>query len=203
MRSPRRRLLDAVVVLAVPVVALTGCTLFSHQSSSTPSLSSAPETPTTSSRPPLPPRPNAMPLDGINPCSVLTSTQRKQFGFDRPPIRGTDASMSSAPICDLRDSVGALSARIGLVTSQGIDIWEDETAQNETRRTLVTGFPALVVRSDNRAGFCNVEVDVADGQFLDVMYGNAGSSTPPSFDNLCLKAQQVAAAAMASLANRS
>jgi hypothetical protein len=182
-------------------VAITGCTLLGPRPNGA-QQPSEPAPTSTSTTPPRPPRPHEVPLEGVDPCSLLTAPQRKQFSFDRSPTRGTDTTMAQAKVCDFRDSVSALSARIALVTAEGIEVWEDPIAQNQTRRTLVAGFPALVVRSDNREGFCNVEVDVANGQFLDVMYGNAGSPTPPAFDNLCLSAQQVAAAVMTTLANR-
>jgi hypothetical protein len=44
-----------------------------------------------------------------------------------------------------------------------------------------------------------VEIDVADGQFLDVMFRDGGNSTAVQQDHLCLGAQRVAEAAMASL----
>jgi hypothetical protein len=39
---------------------------------------------------------------------------------------------------------------------------------------------------------CNVEVDVAEGQFLDVMFRDGGNATAAQQDHLCLGAQRVA-----------
>jgi hypothetical protein len=55
------------------------------------------------------------------------------------------------------------------------------------------------VRTPNLDTLCNVEVDVAQGEFLDVLFRDGGSATPIPQDDLCLGAQRVAEAAMNSL----
>jgi hypothetical protein len=63
----------------------------------------------------------------------------------------------------------------------------------------VSGYPALVVRTPGLRTVCNVEVDAADNEFLDVMLRDGGNKTPIPQDALCQGAQQIAADAVASL----
>jgi hypothetical protein len=46
---------------------------------------------------------------------------------------------------------------------------------------------------------CNVEVDAADNEFLDVMFRDGGNTPPIPQDALCQGAQQVADDAVSSL----
>ncbi|WP_086821147.1 DUF3558 domain-containing protein [Allokutzneria sp. NRRL B-24872] len=147
----------------------------------------------------LPPRPREVKLDRADPCKLLTAAQRKDLGMDRPPQSGTNPNMGDAKVCDFRDSTRALSVRIGLVVIQGVEVWLDETAQADVTQTQIGEFPAVVVRTAAQTGFCNVDVDVAAGQFLDVQFGNAGSAHPPSLEQMCSRAQEVAQAAMRTL----
>ena len=147
----------------------------------------------------LPARPREVKLDRADPCKLLTSAQRKELGMDRPPLPGRNPSMGEAKVCDFRDSTRALSVRIGLVLVQGVEVWLDETAQADVTQTQIAGFPAVVVRTAAQTAFCNVDVDVAAGQFLDVQFGNSGSSHPPSLEQMCSRAQEVAQAAMRTL----
>ncbi|MFB9904707.1 DUF3558 domain-containing protein [Allokutzneria oryzae] len=147
----------------------------------------------------LPPRPRELRLDKADPCKLLTAAQRKDLGMDRPPQAGRNPNMGNAKVCDFRDSTRALAVRIGLVTEQGVEVWLDETAQADATQTQVAGFPALVVRTAAQTGFCNVDVDVAAGQFLDVQFGNSGNAHPPSLEQMCSRAQEVAQAAMSTL----
>ena len=61
------------------------------------------------------------------------------------------------------------------------------------------GFPALVVRTPQLNLACNVEVDVADGQHLDVLYRDDGAQPPASLDQLCAGAQRVADVSVSAL----
>lgn len=150
----------------------------------------------------LPPRPREIKLDRVDPCALLTPRQRKALGMDRPPQPTRYPTMGNAKVCDFRDSTRALTVRIGLVLVQGVGVWLEETAQADARPATVADFPAVVVRTAEQTKFCNVEVDVAQGQFLDIQFGDAGNPQPPSLDSLCASAQEVASAAMATLQAR-
>ena len=63
-----RRAVRAVLLLVTAVLA-AGCT------------TAVPGTPSAAGPPPLPPRPREVRLDGVDPCSLLTSEQRADLGF--------------------------------------------------------------------------------------------------------------------------
>jgi len=85
------------------------------------------------------------------------------------------------------------------VLVSGADVWLSENAQVEYSVSSIEGFTAITVRTPDVPDVCNVEIDVADGQFLDVMFRDGGNSTAAQQDHLCLGALRVAEAAMASL----
>ena len=69
-------------------------------------------------------------------------------------------------------------------------------------QTTVAGFPGLTVRTPGMDTVCNVEVDVAEGQFLDVMFRDGGNERAVKQDTLCQGAQRAAEAAVAGLLQR-
>ncbi|MCK2238349.1 MULTISPECIES: DUF3558 domain-containing protein [unclassified Crossiella] len=150
----------------------------------------------------LPPRPREIKLDRVDPCTLLTTRQRRTLGMDRPPLPTRYPTMGNAKVCDFRDSTRALTVRIGLVLVQGVGVWLEETAQADVKAATVAEFPAVIVRTAEQTRFCNVEVDVAQGQFLDIQFGDAGNAAPPGLDAMCASAQEVATAAMTTLMAR-
>ncbi|RJQ67513.1 DUF3558 domain-containing protein [Pseudonocardiaceae bacterium YIM PH 21723] len=147
----------------------------------------------------LPPRPSNIPLAGRNACKILKQEQLSQLSLDRGPLPDAEKGFGNAPTCSYRNSVGRFGARLALVTVSGADVWLSEQAGVEARAITVGGFGALTVTNPNQPDFCNVEVDVADGQFLDVLYRNDGNNPAPSQETLCKGAQRVAESAMTSL----
>ena len=65
----------------------------------------------------------------------------------------------------------------------------------------VAGFPAVLARPRN-PDFCSVDVDVASGQFLDVMFRDGGREPPIPQDQLCRDAPLVAEEIMRTLLTR-
>ena len=153
-----------------------------------------------STAPPLPPRPSELPLDDLDPCALLTADQRAQLGFDRDPLPGVEAGFGDAATCSYRNSTAKVGARLSLVTVEGIEVWTSETAQVRTKPVMISEFPALVIRTPELNLACNVAVDVAEGQHLDVLYRDDGAQPPPPLDQLCAGAKHVAEAAITSLA---
>lgn len=211
MRSRTRAsaLIALSAVPLVPLLLLTGCdVLTGNASASDPkgrpgrpaadSLSLPPPTPS----PPHRTRPRSIPLDRVTPCQLLTPAQQRQLGYDRPPRAGLDTHFGSARTCALGDSVDAFDAQLAAVTSTGIEVWTDQTAQVDTEPVLVHGFPALVVRTPGVEDACNIEVDTGDGQFLDVLANDGGHRTPPPQQVYCQRARDLAEAAMTSLGAR-
>ncbi|WP_421671832.1 DUF3558 family protein [Saccharopolyspora spinosa] len=79
-------------------------------------------------------------------------------------------------------------------------MWTDDTAQVEASPVVIGDFPALVIKTPGLDLSCNVAVDVAEGQHLDVLYRDDGGQPPPPVNQLCAGAQRVAEDALASLA---
>lgn len=184
--------------LLIAAVALAGCTAVPEQSSLTTPPPPPPTTPSVS-RMDFPPRPRALPLDNVDPCAVLTADQRTSLSLDNPPSAYLEPSFGNAKACTIRGTKSGNVARLALVLVSGADVWLSENAQVDYTVSTIEGFPAITVRTPDVHDVCNVEIDVAEGQFLDVMFRDGGNSTAVQQDHLCLGAQRVAEAAMASL----
>jgi Protein of unknown function (DUF3558) len=191
------------LLMLCAAAALAGCSLFpvseasqTHDDSTRADPSRAAPTTTTSLT--LPPRPREIPLDKVNPCTILTKDQRAALSLDTTPSPYTDTELK-AKACTIRGTYSGQVARLALVTGEGADLWISDEAQNTAKVISVVGFPALQVRTPGLDTLCNVEVDVARGEHLDVLFRDGGGATPLSQDDLCLGAQRVAEAAMTSL----
>lgn len=187
-----------ITALLIVAVALAGCTAGPAPSALD---SPPPPPPPTSSSAPIdfPQRPRAVPLDNVDPCAVLTPQQRMALSLDNPPSAYVETSFGGAKACTMRSTTSGNVARLALVLASGADVWLSDNAQVEYTVGAIEGFAAITVRTPELDDVCNVEIDVADGQFLDVMFRDGGNSTAPQQDHLCLGAQRVAEAAMASL----
>lgn len=158
--------------------------------------------PTTSDVPSLAARPGSLPLDGVNPCTLLTKTQRTSLSLDSTPARYDDPEFDKAKACSIRGITSGTVARLALVLDMGVDVWLSDEAQVQSEAVTVAGWPALVVRTPGLDDACNVEVDTGDDEFLDVLFRDGGNTPPIPQDTLCLGAQRVAEAAVTSLKAR-
>ncbi len=197
-----RRLLSLILAAGVP--ALSGCGVLRPENAAETLPPPPPEpVPMPAPRTPnLPPRPHPLPLDSTDPCELLTPAQLSQLGFDRGPTPGVEEGFGDAATCSFRNTRSKVAARLALVTIEGVEVWTSETAQVHAKPAVVAGFPALVVRTPGLELACNVAVDVAEGQHLDVLYRDDGSATPPPRDQLCAGARRVAEAVVTSLDSR-
>ena len=187
-----------ITALLVVVVALAGCTAAPEQSSLT--TPPPPPSPTTTpSHMDFPQRPREVPLDALDPCAVLSPDQLISLSLDNPPSAYVEPSFGNAKACTIRSTTSGNVARLALVLVSGADVWLSENAQVDYTVSAIEGFTAITVRTPDVHDVCNVEIDVAEGQFLDVMFRDGGNSTAVQQDHLCLGAQRVAEAAMASL----
>jgi hypothetical protein len=157
---------------------------------------------TTTTAPSLPPRPREVRLDDVDPCAVLTPEQRIALSLDSPPSPYVETSFGNAKACTMRSGISGNVVRLALVTVEGVGVWLSENAQVHVQQTAIAGFPGLIVRTPGMDHVCNVEVDVAEGQFLDVMFRDGGNETAAKQDTLCQGAQRVAEAAVAGLRQR-
>ncbi|GGM84334.1 hypothetical protein GCM10011609_20570 [Lentzea pudingi] len=187
------------LLILATAMALAGCTAAPKQSALTTPPPPPPQVTTTPTPLDFPQRPRAVPLDKVDPCAVLTQDQRLSLSLDNPPSAYVEPSFGGARACTIRSTTSGNVARIALVLVSGADVWLSENAQVEYAVSSIEGFAAITVRTPDLSDVCNVEVDVADGQFLDVMFRDGGNSTAVQQDHLCLGAQRVAEAAMASL----
>ena len=188
-----------IAALLVVAVALAGCTTAKPDQNAAGTTPPPPTTTTSVSRLDFPPRPRAVPLDAVDPCAVLTPEQRTSLSLDNPPSAYIETSFGGAKACTMRSTTSGNVARLALVVVSGADVWLSDNAQVDYTVGTIEGFPAITVRTPDLDDVCNVEIDVADGQFLDVMFRDGGNSTAVQQDHLCLGAQRVAEAAMASL----
>ncbi|GAA2781394.1 DUF3558 domain-containing protein [Saccharopolyspora taberi] len=195
-RTEGRRPLSGT--LAAGALLLTGCGFQSENTADT-APPPPPPPPTTSVPAPPPPRPFDIALDGLDPCELLTADQRAQLGFDREPLPDSEAGFGDAATCSYRNTTAKVGARLSLITTEGMGVWTDDTAQVEATPVVIGGFPALVIKTPDLELSCNVAIDVADGQHVDVLYRDDGGRPAPPLESLCAGAQRVAEDTVASL----
>jgi Protein of unknown function (DUF3558) len=143
---------------------------------------------------PLPPRPRDIPIDDVDPCTLLTREQRAELRLDRPPLSGREPSLlypGEVSSCSIRGNEPAISIRISVVTTAGIEFWTSGQAAADIRSVEVAGFPAVVAKSQTLDDGCKVILDVAPGQLLDVQTRSAGDPPIPE-DQLCRDAERAA-----------
>ncbi|MBE9376402.1 DUF3558 domain-containing protein [Saccharopolyspora sp. HNM0983] len=189
-----------VARLTAAVAAAAGLVGCGAPQSADSSATGTPATPPpTSSAQPPPPRPAELSLHDVDPCSLLDDGQRAQLGFDRRPIADSDAGFGDAATCSHRNTTAKIGTRLALITTESIGVWTGDTAQVEAEPQVIGGFPSLVIKTPGLDLSCNVAVDVAEGQHLDVLYRDDGGRPAPPLDQLCAGAQRVAEEAVAGL----
>jgi hypothetical protein len=154
-----------------------------------------------------PPRPREVRLDGIDPCSLLTAEQRADLGLTSDPHPGTISASAlyrgDVPICTINGFGRQASVvGVGVVTTAGIDLWTDPAIDAAVTPTMVGPFPAVTLRPRRFTDYCSVDVDVAQGQLVDIQVGDGGSSPPIGQQDLCTRAHQTASAAVRTLLAR-
>jgi hypothetical protein len=180
------------VLLACVAVLLGGCSVEGEPSLAEPTGLA------------LPPRPRDVPIDGVDPCSLLTAAQRAELGLDRPPVfdLGPSALYGGVdiPLCSIRGfEPRAIGVGVAVVAGTGIDLFVSGRLDAQLRPLDVQEFPALVAVPTRFTEYCSVVVDVAPGQLVDVQFRDGGREPPIPQDQLCQGAEAVARAAMATL----
>jgi hypothetical protein len=178
--------LASVVVVVVGVLLAGGCGGPTNSvSSPSPSIASP--------RPALPPRPEELPLAGVNPCDLLTESQYRKLGatgglFDRSsgesPTAGDGCLWTNFP--DKPDNQWGASTLLSTGAEYSLGL--------EPLRS-VDGFAATTAGSagTDRNFFCGMLIDVAPHQALMVTYANNQHDYPGMTHQMaCDKAQQVA-----------
>lgn len=187
-----------IVLMAVGLAlgVLTGCGSGSLGWSVT--RSAAPAAPST---PTLPPRPRAIPVVGLDACSIVPVEVLAPLGL--PTTGVLDAPDPSTPrisTCEWKTDFGDTGSPVLDLT---VDTADQDTARFLTfptaKQTSVGGFGAvdgvqgLVTLSDDRS--CLLRIDVAPGQGLWVEYDNPLGDLPgTSHELMCQRATTVAEA---------
>jgi Protein of unknown function (DUF3558) len=152
----------------------------------------------------LPPRPREVRVDGVDPCSLLTVAQRKDLGLDgRPVLAANKSALYNGAVVPLCSIVGneprAIIIGVSVVTSAGLDLWTAGKLAADVRPVQVERFPAVIAVPTRFNDFCNVIVDVAPGQLVDIQAGDGGRKPPIPQVELCGAAQQAAGEAIGTL----
>lgn len=155
----------------------------------------------------LPPRPRDIRINGVEPCSLLDDKQRAALGLGGASYSSTKPSRlfrGDLPLCSINGMAPQpVSVGIGVVTSAGIELFTTKDAFDASIRTsTIEGYPAVVMTPRHSTKFCDVIVDVATGQLLNVHYADGGQPPPVPQDGLCKGGEAVAAAAMHTLISR-
>ena len=154
---------------------------------------------------PWPSRPRDLPIDGVDPCSLLTPAQRAEFGLreSAEPSVGYTEIYGTVTSCTVsgfepRD----IAVTIFAVTTTGIERWTQREMDSDIRRIEVHGFPALVAVPRRYTDFCTVVIDLAPGQLIDVQFGDSGEIPPIPQQELCRDAERVANYVIGNLLSR-
>lgn len=144
-----------------------------------------------------PERPRDIPLDGIDPCTLIPQADYPKFYMTKSGTPKENETFKS-PLCRwVGTEVGGFD--LTLVTTEGIEKWLDGSRSGEVERTEpVADFPAVEVVIEDYDNGCFVGVDVAEGQYLwaEVALDNAGLPKAPE---PCEYAHQFAESAMSTL----
>jgi Protein of unknown function (DUF3558) len=139
----------------------------------------------------------------VDPCSLLTEQQRAELGLDGRPVLDRSPSLlfpGDVSMCVIRGfDPRAIIVSVGLVTTAGIEFFSSGNLAADLGPISLAGFPAAVARPTHYIQFCNVVVDVAPGQLLDVQAQDGGRQPPIPQEQLCQDAEQAATAVMETL----
>lgn len=194
--------LVALAPVALSLLVLAGCV----RPPAEPEPSAAPTAPSPTAPSPtieLPPRPRDVPLDGLDPCSLLTPHLAELALEDREPLLTVAATRiygGESSLCTARGyEPRAISVGIDAVTIKGIERYTVEGVDADVSTIDIRGFPAVLVFQERRPQACTVIVDVAPGQLLDVQFRDGGRVPPIPLATLCTDAQLTAELAMDTL----
>jgi Protein of unknown function (DUF3558) len=155
-------------------------------------------------------RPRSLDLNGADPCKLLTERQLAAFDVDGPTRPGTARGASvlaGSPGCTANSVAEQYGFLIITSTSMGLQEFLSKVQANPSRKNItVDGWPAVEEESlisvpERGSGECYVNVDVAEGQLLQVQFSQIAASPDKRLpiETLCAKAREVAAAALTTL----
>lgn len=158
---------------------------------------------TVGAAPELPPRPRVVPLDGVDPCTLLTADDRTRLGLDQPPVANVGLSAlygGEISQCAVRGfEPRAISVSVLLSVTGGIELYFRPGVRSEITPIEVAGFPAIIAVPVTMRDFCTIVVDVAPGQVVDVQVADGGRRPPVPQADLCTDAEYTAGIVMDNL----
>ncbi|MDX8049167.1 DUF3558 domain-containing protein [Lentzea sp. BCCO 10_0798] len=190
--------ISKLAVAVFSVMVASACTTGGEKGNPTP----APQSNTSSgsdSGSKIPERPQALKLDSIDTCKLLTAEQMKQISaVSADPVQLDLVEGKESPSCDY-GSDGGFGYQVGAVTHDGVSYWLKGGGNVDAKVIKVGDFGAVEVKLKGGSGFdCSVAIDVADGQQLMVSYI---PTTTKEKDQavLCGKAEKAAGLALSTL----
>ena len=186
----------AVAVFAV--IAVSACTSSGEKGNPTPAPQSSSASGNDSSTK-LPDRPQALKLDSVDACKLLTADQMKQISVvSADPVNLDLVDGKESPSCDYAGD-GGFGYQVGAVTHNGVSYWLRGGGNVDAKAIKVSDFGAVEVTLKGGTGFdCSVAIDVADGQQLVVSY--IPTTTKEKDQSvLCGKAEKAAGLALSTL----
>jgi Protein of unknown function (DUF3558) len=150
-----------------------------------------------------PARPRDVPIDGVDPCSLLTEEQREELGLDGRSLLDQSPSLlypGEVPMCVISGfEPRAIAVGVSVIATAGIELFTSGELAADVKRVEVAGFPAAVATPTQYTHFCTVVIDVAPGQLVDVQAMDGGRKPPIPQEQLCQDAEEGANAAMTTL----
>ena len=199
-----------VCAVAMSATFLAGCTV-TEAGSATPggetSSTSTSEQPTSeSSSPPsveIPPPPKELSLDGLDPCTLFTDSQRAQLQIDDvSPDDGSDAGTiyKDMKACTLDKSAEEPfhSYDVVAVTDVDMSFWLNEDNNADSELISIAGYPAAMFHIKGGGTYdCAIALGVAKNQHLHVEM--ASLSDDLKGEQLCQGSEQAAEMALRTL----
>ncbi|MGH3759505.1 DUF3558 domain-containing protein [Actinophytocola sp.] len=142
-----------------------------------------------------PNRPRDIPLDDVDPCTLLPEADYPDYYLDNPGEPRKDDQGAAA--CLWLGEIGYMGAT--LVTYEDIDEQDGRYGQVESTDPI-DDFPTYTIALPNDDNRCFTAVDVADGQYLIVQIGL--DSVPTDIPPVCEYSHQFAAALMSTLVDQ-
>jgi Protein of unknown function (DUF3558) len=187
-RPAFRATVALVRVVRVLVALAVGCV------SCTSTVTPPPPTPVTGVV--LVPRPRDIPVDDVDPCSLLTPAQRAALKLEGEPRNSTDDGPFLGPTRNcthLGFGKPNIAISIAVAAGKGIERYTVEGSRSDVSPIVVDGYPAVLARPQTFSDFCTVALDVAPGQLVDVQFRDGGGDQPKiSMDELCAGARTTA-----------
>lgn len=127
------------------------------------------------------------------------------LGLSGEPRGSTENSplYGSTRVCTVFSLAGKpVAVAVALVDRTGIDVWTRGNLAAAIAPITIGGFPSVLTRVNAVTDACNVQIDIAHGQLVDVQVHDGGDKPPIPQDELCRQVQAAAEQVMTSLTKR-